>query len=68
MNITIIQHDPYVIPGFYLEWAKQHDYHVEVIKCWKKLPSVAMVKDTDLLAVLGRTAKSAHNACRMSLF
>lgn len=52
MKIHIIQHDCWVEPGEYLNWANRHEYDVSYTKCWKyeKLPETVT---SDFLLILG---------------
>ena len=52
MKVHIIQHDPCVGPGEYLNWAVRRRHDVSVTRCWMhdELPREA---DADLLVLLG---------------
>ncbi|MBD7894389.1 GMP synthase [Limosilactobacillus sp. Sa3CUN2] len=53
MRICFIQHEPYVGPGYYLTWARDHQYDVQIINCHVEKPTPQLVQKADMLVVLG---------------
>ncbi|MBA2913658.1 hypothetical protein [Limosilactobacillus frumenti] len=53
MKICFIQHEPYVAPGYFLEWAQMHHYQTEIIDCHHQKPTGNLAQTADMLVVLG---------------
>jgi GMP synthase (glutamine-hydrolysing) len=53
MRICFIQHEPYVGPGYYLTWARNHQYDVQIVNCHMEKPTPQLAHNADMLVILG---------------
>lgn len=61
MNITIIQHVPFEVPGLISDWARQHQHQLTIVKLFKKSTHLPSADEIDFLVVLGGPMSANNN-------